>query len=483
MPTPRNLLDKAGAADRDGLTLRADRYRRSSREAAVEADELQDEADGVRTGEITPVTVEVEGRDWTRINDDLGDLARGAVETDDSSRITDDDHPPPIDRSRRYDRRGGLRRPLAVHQTDLERAMPRDADGRVQRLADPRIGRWFGLANDGGPENDPTRGINCLDGVLSFFETYMHGRPRVSAPRTFDSYAEGDTTRPLGAEDGGLARIQDTVRGEFQGLCPYVGGIDRALARQAVDTGMTNLSNHLHNVGHGAFAFIVTDSEGGTAHAWAAVNHHGTILFLDPQTRRISENTPLYQNYGVPTHANVVSMDALVVDGNGEWSSLPYHEAGPWSGAALEPTADEEKTPAQLEEERILATLTGDERKAIDKSALDSEKVAARISTDMHEVAASLGNAEVVDEQYRVKSVASLARKFKEREATRAITLDSFLETANDRVRFSIACDEQGYGRTVQAALNQFAARGYTVEEVASFWGMAGAGTTASTSR
>ena len=54
----------------------------------------------------------------------------------------------------------------------------------------------------------------------------------------------------------------------------------------------------MHNLGHGAFAFIVTDSEGGSAHAWTAVNHNGTILFLDPQTRRISETVPLYQNRG-----------------------------------------------------------------------------------------------------------------------------------------------------------------------------------------
>jgi hypothetical protein len=583
------LGDQAHAAERDGLTLRAERYRTSAREAGEEAIELTDRAGQVRTGEVVPERVDVEGADWRRINDDVGDLARGAVATDDNSALTGDDFPPPVDRSRRYGVRGGLRPPLAVHQTDLERAMPRDGDGRVQRLADPRTGEWFALANDGGPEADPTRGINCLDGVLSLFDTYVHGRPRVSAPRTFDAYAHGDPTRPLGAEEGGLARIQDAVRGEFQGMCPYVGGLDPEQAGQAVDTAMTNLSNHLHNVGHGAFAFIVTDSEGGSAHAWAAVNHHGSILFLDPQTRRISEEAPLYRHHGKPDDGNVVSMDALVVDGRGEWSSVPYHEAGLWSRTALEPTgtdadgadeaglrpsadgrgqagppgpsdpetpgsegerapegvevrpgdggsvplqrsgqaeevrpsdsgadlaggvgegaaergeaggdsrghgangledgsapsvatpeSDTAKTPAQLEEERLLQTLSSTERATLDAALAEAEDVAERSWRDMREVAASVGYPDdevqpvVKDAENRVKTLPSLARKFKEREATGGISLREFLGQVNDRVRFTIVVGEKGYGETVRDALRQLEERGYSVHEVASFWG------------
>ncbi|MCA2212700.1 toxin glutamine deamidase domain-containing protein [Jidongwangia harbinensis] len=476
-----HLGDQANAAQRDGLTLRADRYRASAREASTEAEELADRAAQVRSGEVVPDLVRVEGPAWARINDDVGHLAGGAVETDDSSALTGDDFPPPVDRSRRYGIRGGLRPPLAVHQSDLENAMPREPDGRVQRLADPRVGRWFGLANDGGPEADPTRGINCVDGVLALFDTYVHGRPRVSAPRTFDSYAHGDPTRPLGAEEGGLTRIQDTVRGEFQGMCPYVGGLDPHQAQQAVDTALTNLSNHLHNIGHGAFAFIVTDSEGGSAHAWAAVNHHGTILFLDPQTRRISENLPLYRHQGTPADGNVVSMDAMVVDGRGEWSSIPYHEAGLWSRTALEPTGAEpeppEKTPAQREEERLLQSLTSADRTALEQAHTEAETVAARVSRDMHEVAALLDHPEgeiqprVEDEQYRVKSLPSLARKFLERQATGAMSLDRFIEDVNDRVRFTIETGEKQYGHTVRNALSLFRERGYSVEQVLSFWG------------
>lgn len=48
--------------------------------------------------------------------------------------------------------------------------------------------------NDGGPAADPTRGLNCVDCALSLFDTWAHGRPRVSAPRTFDAYAAETST-------------------------------------------------------------------------------------------------------------------------------------------------------------------------------------------------------------------------------------------------------------------------------------------------
>ena len=329
---------QADTALASGSVLHSEHLRAEARRTSEDATDLETKARQVRAGEFAPDRVEVEPADWARINDDVGTMAIGGVGTGDRSALTGDNDPAPVDRSRPYGKRGGLRAPLAVHQLDLENAMPREADGQVVRLADPRSGNWFGLANDGGPAADPTRGINCVDGVLSLYETYVHGRPRVSAPRTFDSYAQGDPTRPLGAEEHGLARIEDTVQGEFQGLCPYVGGLSALQAKQAVDTAMTNLHNHLYNVGHGAFAFIVTDSEEGTAHAWAAVNQNGTILFLDPQTGRLSEEAPLYTHTGDKNDGNVISMDAVVVNGLGELTPLPYHKPGLWSRSSLQPT-------------------------------------------------------------------------------------------------------------------------------------------------
>ena len=210
--------------------------------------------------------------------------------------------------------------------------MPAAGDGRVARLADPRVGGWFGLVNDGGPGADPTRGLNCLDAVLALFDTYLHARPRVAAARTFDGYAQGDPDRTWGGEWDAFERIRLATGAALQNLCPFVGAADPALAKPAVDTALSNLTNHLHNSGHGAYAFILTDLEDGGCHAWAAVNQDGTILFLDPQVARISADEPLYTHLGRPAHANIVSMDALVVDGQGVPAPLPYHGPGQWAG-------------------------------------------------------------------------------------------------------------------------------------------------------
>jgi hypothetical protein len=119
--------------------------------------------------------------------------------------------------------------------------------------------------------------------------------------------------------------------GAFQNLCPFLGDAEAALAKPAVDTAMRNLGNHLHNSGHGAFAVIVTELAGGGCHCWAAVNQDGAILFLDPQVGLLSEDEPLYHHRGTASPGNVVSMDALVVDGQGRPAPLPYHGPGQWT--------------------------------------------------------------------------------------------------------------------------------------------------------
>jgi hypothetical protein len=511
----------AARAREAGLTIEADRLSRISADETRSSYERDDEATAIRDGDLLPPQVDVDPADWHRVNEDVGDLASGAVDTDDRSALTGDDRPRPVDTTRPYGERGGLREPLAVHQQDLERAMPRDADGRVLRLADPRAGEWFGLANDGGPQADPTRGINCVDGVLSLFDTFLHGRPRVSAPRTFDSYADGDPTRPLGAEKGGLGRIEMTAGAQFQGLCPYVGGQDPAEAKRAVDQAMTNLHNQLHNAGHGSFAFIVTDAEGGNAHAWAAINMHGTILYLDPQSGRLSENVPLYSHTGQAYDGNVVSMDALVVDAFGDPAPLPFHQAGLWSTRSLEPTGTDpdvppspEPTPgrpdpaipdsqdrpdddaaeptdappvspaqpsdAQAAESQILNSLEPEHRAVLAASYVESSAVAEVTLRELREISATVqirdgdDQPTVVDEEHRVKKLESLARKFNERHEATGISAEDFLRSANDRVRFSVKIPENNYGDYASKLIAELESRGYQVEEAASFWSESG---------
>ncbi|MEH0933839.1 toxin glutamine deamidase domain-containing protein [Micromonospora psammae] len=303
-----------------GLSLRAEHMFKASEVAERDSYEFSDQAEAVLAGDVLPGDTLIDNAtDFQRINDDVGDLAVGAVETGDRSALTDaDDDPPPIDRSRRYGQWGGLRPPLALHQTDLERQMPRNPDGSVVRTADPRQGGWFALANDGGPQADPTRGINCLDCTLSLFETWVHGRPRVSAPRTFDGYLEGDIRRPILGEKGGPGRVEEATGGRFQKLVAPRDGEQPGPAqlRHSVDRGFGNLHDQLLIGGHGSFAFLITEWEDGGSHAWVALNQNGTILYLDPQSGLIHDR-PLYAHRGVRHPDNVIGIDALVLGRDG----------------------------------------------------------------------------------------------------------------------------------------------------------------------
>ncbi|AYF29622.1 hypothetical protein CSH63_19550 [Micromonospora tulbaghiae] len=317
---------------RAGRTLAAERWHRESHEASLEAADLREEARHVLAGRLVPGQVMVEDDlDFYRINDDVADLAVGAVETADHSALTGHGHPEPIERSRPYGRRGGLRPPLALHQTDLERQMPRNPDGSVTRTADPRRGGWFRLANDGGPAADATRGINCLDCTLSLFETWVHGRPRVAAPRTFDGYLHGDVNRPVGGEADGPLRVEQTTGGRFQNLCPPdrpgVTGRERQLL---VDGGYRDLYGQLASGGHGSYAFLITSFEGGGSHAWVALNQNGTILFLDPQTGLVADR-PIYHHSGRPAAGNVVGVDALVLGPDGRPMPLTGRPPGTYN--------------------------------------------------------------------------------------------------------------------------------------------------------
>ncbi|WP_433320884.1 toxin glutamine deamidase domain-containing protein [Micromonospora chersina] len=315
-----------------GHQLLAQRWQQAAREASTEAHDLRALAEQVLAGSVAPIEVTVEDDlDFYRINDDIADLALGAVETPDHSALTGHGHPPPIDRSRRYGVRGGLRPPLALHQTDLERQMPRNPDGSVVRTADPREGGWFRLANDGGPAADATRGINCLDCTLSFFETWMHGRPRVSAPRTFDGYLQGDVRQPVGGEADGPRRVEEITGGRFQNLCPTaLPGVPDPETRDMIEDGYRDLQAQLLAGGHGSYAFLITAIEGGGSHAWVALNQNGTVLYLDPQTGRIGRH-PLYSHSGIRGPHNVVGIDALVLGPDGHPMPLADRPPGDYN--------------------------------------------------------------------------------------------------------------------------------------------------------
>jgi hypothetical protein len=531
-----DLLRQEIEARRAGFTVRADHLDAQAGADTRAANELEDEAYAVLDGSLVQPRTEVDGgRDWDRINDDVGLLAPGGVQTGGVSALTGSDHPPAVDTTRRYGERGGSRPPLAAHQEDLERAMPRDERGNVLRTADPRMGGYFGLSNDGGPQADPTRAINCLDCVLSFYDTWVHGRPRVSAPRTFDAYANGDPTLPMDGEADGPGRVEDMTGGRYQSLCPDVGHLPPAQAHQIVDQAMNNLHQQLLYGGHGSFAFVITAWEGGSSHAWAAINQNGTILYVDPQSGYIRENAPLYGHFGHPYDGNVIMMDALITGPTGAPLPLANHPTGAWSarppitsaptppdpGPTYGPTATpgpdptspagslpkpagenppdpqtvaeavtqaepgvnpepaRQETAAQAEELRLLDSLQPDHRAALELSIDQAGVVAAAVSADLHGIVGALDpvesgqRAQVVDEQHRVKGLASLARKFTDAFRLYGATPEEFLGEVNDRVRFSVQTPQHDYGRSVSGVLDQLRSRGYQIDverDVKNFW-------------
>jgi len=133
-------------------------------------------------------------------------------------------------------------------------------------------------------------------------------------------------------------------------------------------------------------------------------------------------------------------------------------------------------------EQRILATLDASQRSALDASIAESEVVATLVSRDLHDVVASLSrfdpsgeHLKVVDEEFRVKGTASLARAFREAAAFDGdVDSRAVLARIKDRVRFSIQVPEDGYSATVAAALAALRERGYQVSELVSFWGTGG---------
>ncbi|MEB8339389.1 toxin glutamine deamidase domain-containing protein [Streptomyces endophyticus] len=169
----------------------------------------------------------------------------------------------------------GLATPDPAHQQDLENAHPRNPDGTPQVFADPRQGNWAGLQNDGGP-GVPGRSNNCADCTRSFLETWF-GRPTVSAPRTLDVNADG-SLNTFSAE-------RDSVDNQARWA-----GAPSTYAGKDHPNPYARIAHELSQAGHGSAAVIGVNWPGGGGHAFAAVNHNGQVLFVDPQTGVVSEN-------------------------------------------------------------------------------------------------------------------------------------------------------------------------------------------------
>ena len=261
---------------------------------------------------------------WRFVNQDTGAQMQDSDPSSGVSGLTGTGRPPSTDLSRRYDRPGGYRRPLLSDQRALEGAMPRGRDGRFQRSPDPR-GPWLRLMNGIGRGVDPTRNVNCNDATLSLFETMMHGRPRVAAPRTLDGYGQGRLTNALNGETDGPGRVEDITGGRYQAVAGDTTNLPAHQAQQVVQNAFDSVGNQLLQSGHGSFAFLITAWGSGGSHAWAAVNHHGTIIYVDAQSGEFSDTGPLY------SPSLITMMDALVVGADGQPVQLQNAPRGTWS--------------------------------------------------------------------------------------------------------------------------------------------------------
>ncbi|MEV6797880.1 toxin glutamine deamidase domain-containing protein [Micromonospora rifamycinica] len=513
----RRAARRAGRLRREGRLELANWYQRiASLEQADSYREL-DLAAAIIDGRVFPSDIAIDDPDdFHRINDDVAELAVGGVETGDRSALTGDDGPPPIDRSRRYGQVGGLRPPLALHQTDLERQLPRQPDGSVARTADPRQGGWFALANDGGPQADPTRGINCLDCTLSLFETWVHGRPRVAAPRTFDGYLQGDIRRPVDGEIDGPGRVEEVTGGRFQKLFAVDEGAPPgpAALRQSVERGYRNLRDQLVLGGHGSYAFLITEWENGGSHAWVALNQNGAVLYLDPQAGTV-HGRPLYAHAGRRHPDNVVGIDALILGGDArpmplgglargrfsvrpdlpEHPPVPDHEQGygdPYlnrlhlldgPGGADRPADAQGGVPPSdqgAEPVEVTAELSVHERGALDRLLERAAVVADEVESTLDRLASRVDSAlgvdgavELRDQEFRLKSPLSLARKFLDEASSVGISVEEFSLEVNDVLRFCfVVSPTVSYEEAVRRILAELNGAGFTVDERSckNFW-------------
>ncbi|MFF5171644.1 toxin glutamine deamidase domain-containing protein [Micromonospora sp. NPDC000089] len=511
----RRATQQAIEMQRDDRIEMASWFRKLAVDELQEAKYQRDLAADTLAGAIVPETVAVsDPADFDRLNEDVAEFALGAVETTDVSALTGDDDPPPIDRSRRYGQVGGLRPPLALHQTDLEREMPRSPDGTVVRTADPRLGGWFELANDGGPRADATRGINCLDCTLSLYDTWVHGRPRVSAPRTFDGYLHGDVDRPIMGEHDGPRRVEEVTGGRFQRLTapPVEGPLPPpAEMARAVDRGYRNLRDQLKIGGHGSYAFLVTEWKGGGSHAWVALNQNGTVLFLDPQNGTLADR-PLYGHDGTPEDGNVVAVDVLILGGDGlpmplgglargRWSVLPdlpnYPPApddhhghgdpylnrmhlleGPAGGQSDGAAESPDGTTNSADKSVLWAQTSPDERQALESLHANATVLADRVESALASTGERVSEAvggplELRDKEFRLKSLDSLVRKFLDEAAAVGLSVEDFARDVNDVLRFCMVVPSgQEYGLAVALILDDLRSSGFEVADRSckNFW-------------
>ncbi|WP_444978671.1 WXG100-like domain-containing protein, partial [Actinoplanes derwentensis] len=240
----------------------------------------------------------------------------------------------------------------------LVEALPKDAEGAPSRFPDPFASDWAKRVNDGGI-TVPGRSNNCADLGLSVLSTWF-GKPTVA----------GSRTNGIGGEPGSTTRQQELLGTDFQRL----PGADPT-------TKYDLLQQQLIAAGPGAAALIITTGKQPTApssHTWNAVNHDGTIVWIDAQAGRVSAGGPLYVDgvtdvWAIPLDADshpIQRQSANPAPGRevGDFSpaSLPFSTKGPTEPASTPAAVSSaDSTVASEAEQDAPVTIAGSDGQSV----------------------------------------------------------------------------------------------------------------------
>ncbi|MGH3646148.1 MAG: toxin glutamine deamidase domain-containing protein, partial [Micromonosporaceae bacterium] len=236
---------------------------------------------------------------WSIQNTDLGPL----VGDGDLRQPVPENLRPPVEITRGYDKRGGSRRPARHHQQAHQEQVAR----QTREPFGVRLQRYANSLNAGHRAMDPTRGINDHDAAMSLHAT-LRGEPTVAAPRTFDGFRDGDVNQPVGAELGGLGRIEDYTGGRFQAL-PDGTSIHDLIER----LGPSN----------GAYGYLVHHRADGGPYVTAVYWQDGYAYHVDPVTGQTAIGGQDAYPYGRLRDAQITGVDLLLVDRDGTPMPIP----------------------------------------------------------------------------------------------------------------------------------------------------------------
>ncbi len=218
---------------------------------------------------------------------------------------------PPLHGIRDYGTDSHLVRPSRRDQWELERVFPKERDGSYRRYPDPRgstfgqtgATRWFNRLRTGnllGPTfgsaewvqrlngpwlNSAGRTANCVDAARSFLASW-YGRPTVAAP--VRTRSDGPLVRPE-PESVSLSRTERWLGAQWRSHAPGTESHGPGTAgRDEPGAVWDALGGELTAHGHGSAAIVVFRRPDGGSHAVNAVNHHGTVYWIDAQHGRVA---------------------------------------------------------------------------------------------------------------------------------------------------------------------------------------------------